>query len=423
MRESVVFTIVAGVLVMVLLVVGLIVGTVLVNVIATPAVITRSAPPDASTMQLVEVAAGFDFPVYATHAGDGSGRMYVVGRHGQVWIVNADGSRQDDTFLDIRDLLYESTFVDDSDYGLQSIAFHPNYAENGYVFVLYEGTDRGGLRTSRLERFTAEGDGINRESQTVVMTAQQPFGNNNANQLLFGEDGYLYIGVGDGGQEDVDDPFNTAQRTDSLFGSVLRVDVDELDTTRDPAYNIPADNPFRGTPGTGAEIWLYGLSDPYRFSFDSATGDLYIGERTQENWEEINYQPAGEPGGANFGWAYYDGFEVYERDDDLEFVAPVTQPDNATMPLVVYGHENDERCGVTGGVVYRGDAIPDLQGVYLYGDLCSGEVWSLWRDEDLQWQSSLLLDTSYQIAAIVEDENHEVYVVDYTGNLIKFRPE
>ncbi len=236
-------------------------------------------------------------------------------------------------------------------------------------------------------------------SEMRLLTIEQPYQNHNGGQLQFGPDGYLYIGMGDGGS--VGDPLGNGQSLQTLLGKLLRIDVDNSQP-----YAIPGDNPFVSGGGLW-EIWAYGLRNPWRFSFDRLTGNLYIGDVGQDAWEEIDYLPAGSPGGANFGWSYYEGMHAYRGSPpgEAKFV----------MPVAEYNHELGN--AVIGGYVYRGQNLPAWWGVYLYGDYGSGRVWGLLQLADGSWQNTQLFDTGFSISSFGMDEDGEIYLVDDKGSI------
>ena len=239
-------------------------------------------------------------------------------------------------------------------------------------------------------------------SEQRLLYVPQPYPNHNGGHLEFGPDGSLYIGLGDGGS--AGDPQGNAQNLQTWLGKLLRIDVDNGDP-----YAIPVDNPYAGGGGL-AEIWVSGLRNPWRFSFDRLSGDLYIGDVGQGEWEEIDHLPAGEPGGANFGWDYYAGNHPYEGTPPpgVEFVFPVAE----------YPHGPD--ISVTGGYVYRGAALPDWNGVSLYGHYGSGRVRGLVRLEDGSWENEILFELEALISSLGEDEAGELYLTDYSGRLLRF---
>ncbi len=240
-------------------------------------------------------------------------------------------------------------------------------------------------------------------SEEMVLTVDQPYPNHNGGQLAFGpNDGYLYVGMGDGGSGG--DPDDNAQNPDVLLGKLLRLDVESGDPL---TYTIPATNPYTQTAGYRPEIWALGLRNPWRLSFDPATGDLYIGDVGQNEWEEVDYQPATSPGGENYGWDIMEGTHCYE--------AATCDTTGLTLPVAEYEHvdEGDQRdCSVTGGHVYRGPHSLLLQGLYFYADYCSGKIWGL-RHDGSSWQTALLLDTDFRITTFGQDEAGSVWVARY----------
>lgn len=347
-------------------------------------------PPDASsfpnasdyTWQLV--TSGLDRPVDLQ--ADGSGRLFVIEKLGHIHIIE-NGQLIETPFLNIEDRVNDNS----NEMGLLGLAFHPNYAQNGYFFVNYTGS--GG--DTFLSRFQVSGDPniANPSSEVNLLHVKQPFPNHNGGTLQFGPDGYLYAGLGDGGA--AGDPFGNAQKTDNLLGKILRLDVD----TTEP-YAIPSDNPF------GNEIWAYGLRNPWRISFDPLTGDLYIGDVGQNTYEEIDYLPAGSPGGTNFGWDFREGAHEFEG----------KAPAGLTDPVAEYSHA-EGGCSVTGGYVYRG-SLPEWNGIYLYGDYCTGYVWGLIKS-DGGWQGQLLFDTDANITSFGQDEAGEIHLVGDGGGVYK----
>ncbi len=364
---------------------------------------SRSAPPNRAGVQLVPVASGFDRPLYVTHAGDGSGRLFVVEQSGKIWIVT-DGQRSETPFLDVGDLLENDVFSGGyTERGLLGLAFAPDYATSGVFYINY--TDAGG--NTVVARYHVSADNPNAAdpaSAVTLLTQEQPYANHNGGHMVFGADGYLYIAMGDGGSGG--DPENRAQNLGTWLGKILRIDVSG------DSYRVPEDNPFVGTEGVLPEIWAYGVRNPWRFSFDRETHDLYIGEVGQNAWEEINFQPADSAGGENYGWRVYEGTHPYSGEAAL--------PD-AVAPVAEYGHNLG--ASVTGGYVYRGTAIPDLVGAYFYGDFGSGTIWSLYRDASGAWHDEVFMqNTGYGISSFGEDESGELYVVDYGGTVLRFEP-
>jgi len=338
-------------------------------------------------IRLEPIISSLTNPVAITHAGDGSGRLFITEQGGRILIY--DGSELlPAPFLDISALLSTG-----GERGLLSVAFHPDYASNGHFYVNYTNTDGHTV----IARYTVSNDPnlANPASAITVLTIVQPYSNHNGGQLQFGPDGYLYIGMGDGG--DAGDPNNYAQNPDSLLGKMLRIDVDS-----DVPYGVPPDNPFISNEQARDEIWALGLRNPWRFSFDRSTGDLFIGDVGQGSWEEIDYQPAGSTGGENYGWRLMEGNNCFNPSTNCN-------DGSLTLPVIEYGH--DFGCSVTGGYRYRGKGNPLLSELYIYGDFCSGRIWGAKPGGDGNWSAEELLDTNLKISAFGEDEVGELYVV------------
>ena len=355
-------------------------------------------------LQLVEVASGFDRPVYVTHAGDGSGRLFVVELSGIVWVIE-DGQVLDEPFLDVSEIVRD----EDGEQGFFAIAFHPAYEENGYFYAVYTKQPDG---DNVLARFQVSADDPNRADpdslyEIITMPDRRP--SHNGGDIAFGPDGYLYYGTGDEG--DGGDPYKHAQNPQSLFGKMLRIDVDGGEP-----YAIPPDNPFVDDPDVLDEIWAMGLRNPFRYSFDPATGDLYIGDVGQARWEEVNYEPAGSPGGLNYGWPIMEGFACFPEDVEE------CDTEGLTMPILVYSHEGPrgvrEGCSITGGRVYRGSEHPFMDGAYIFADWCEGRIWAGYRDSLGEWQKAELLDTFIMWTSIGVDEDGELYGTDLLGGRV-----
>ena len=351
--------------------------------------------PDVSAYSWREIAGNLNAPVMVTHAGDGSGRLFIVEQGGRIRIWAKDYLNPT-PYLDISDRVgYQG-----SEQGLLGLAFHPRYKENGYLFVNY--TDLNG--DSVIARFSVSTDDPGLAlpgSEIQLLSVSQPYANHNGGMVAFGPDGYLYLGLGDGGSSG--DPHGNAQSLTTLLGKILRLDVD-----RGEPYAIPEDNPF-ATGGGMPEIWVYGLRNPWRFTFDQLSGDLYLGDVGQNQWEEIDFLAAGTPGGANLGWNYFEGNHQFSGtlSQDLSLVAPVAE----------YSHGLG--CSVTGGVVYRGSQLSEMQGLYLYGDYCTGRIWGLIRDAQGHWLKSQLFDGMGRISSFGEDEDGEIYLVDHIGRILQ----
>ena len=344
--------------------------------------------PDPSGLRLAPVVEGLDRPLGLEHAGDR--RIFVVEQRGAVWTLE-DGRLQETPYLDLRDRVDDSGF----EQGLLGLAFHPDFARNGLLFVNY--TNSGGNTVvSRLTASAGAGQ-VDPATEEVILRIDQPFSNHNGGDLEFGPDGYLYIAAGDGGA--AADPFGNGQRLDTLLGKLLRIDVE----VGDP-YAIPGDNPFAAGGGL-PEIWAYGLRNPWRFAFDPLTGDLYIGDVGQNAWEEVDFLPAGFNGPRNFGWNVREGTHTFTGPAAPDMIDPVAE----------YANGAGGTCSVTGGVVLRNPSLPDWNGVYLFADYCSGQVWGLVRDEAGVWTNRLLFDTDLNITAFGTDAQGEVYLVHQGG--------
>jgi glucose/arabinose dehydrogenase len=348
--------------------------------------------PQPDSYQWSRIASRLNLPIGIANAGDGSGRLFILEQAGLIRIFQ-ENQLQAEPFLDITNRVGCC-----GERGLLGLAFHPQYRENGFFFVNY--TDINGDTVIARFQVSEEANRADPDSEVKLLNVEQPYPNHNGGSLAFGPDGYLYLGLGDGGSGG--DPLGNGQNKNTFLGKILRLDVDQ-----DAPYAIPPDNPF--AQGGGApEVWAYGLRNPWRFSFDRLTGDLLIGDVGQGSWEEIDYLRAGHPGGVNFGWNYMEGNQPYSS---------TGAPSNVELidPVAVYGR--DQGYSVTGGVVYRGAQLPDWQGVYFYGDYGSGLIWGLLQAEDGTWQSRVLFRTGTSITSFGEDERGEVFFVSYQGDL------
>jgi glucose/arabinose dehydrogenase len=364
---------------------------------STPApAATASAAAPAGTSAAPKIALklisdALNRPVYVTHAGDDSGRLFVVEKAGRI-VVLREGQPAAEPFLDISERVGSSG----SEQGLLSVAFHPQFAQNGRLFVDY--TDRSG--DTVISRFQATSDSADPDSEEVLLKIDQPYPNHNGGQVLFGPDGYLYIGMGDGGSGG--DPQGHGQNRKSLLGKLLRLDIDNGDP-----YAIPPNNPWPSSDEARPEIWAYGLRNPWRFSFDRTTGDLYIADVGQNQYEEIDRQPAGSRGGENYGWNTMEG--------DHCFRGGSCSSAGLLAPIAEYDHSLG--CSITGGYVYRGAAFPRLQGLYFYGDYCSGRIWALDPAVQGQGEQHELLRSRLRISSFGEDQAGELYLTDLSGGL------
>ena len=344
------------------------------------------------------VVAGFERPVFLAEPDDGSGRLFVVEQPGRIRIVEAGGVLPE-PFLDITDRVESGG----SEQGLLGLAFHPDFVANGEFFVGYTANTGEGAGDNTVSRFHVSADEPDRAdpaSEEVLLAIPDPYPNHNGGLVQFGPDGSLYASTGDGGSSG--DPENNGQNPQTLLGNILRIDVDE--TVDGLPYAIPADNPFADGEGGRPEVWAYGLRNPWRFSFDRETGNLWIADVGQ-NWiEEVNFQPADAAGGANYGWNVLEGTSCFADDEcnRERFVAPVAE----------YTH--DFGCSVTGGYVYRGGEIEALAGVYLFGDYCSGLVWGLAPEGD-DWRTLGPIETGLNIASFAEDQAGNIYLLALDG--------
>jgi len=371
------------------------------------------------TIQLQPVADGFLRPVYITHADDGSGRLFVVEQDGLIRILHTDGSITPTPFLDISSRVLSPANGGGNEQGLLGLAFPPGYAQKGHFYVYYTNQDGNNL-VARF-RLTGDPDLANPASEEQILLLEHPgASNHNGGQIVFGADGYLYIGTGDGGGGG--DPHGNAQNPASLLGKILRIDVEYSTPTADYAtylpclqkgegqgqnapYLIPADNPFVGQAGYREEIWALGLRNPWRFSFDRQTHDLYIGDVGQDVYEEIDYQPASSSGGENYGWNVMEGSHCYN--------AATCDTTGKVLPITEYDHS--QGCSITGGYAYRGSTYPAMQGIYIYADYCSGKVWGLQNDGG--WQSLKLLESGLSVSSFGEGESGELYLTDLAGGV------
>jgi glucose/arabinose dehydrogenase len=328
-------------------------------------------------------------PLLVTHAGDGSGRLFVVEQGGTIRIVR-DGRVATQPFLDVSSLT-----EGEGERGLLGLAFHPRYERNGRLFVNY--TDNAGDTVVAEYQRSQDENRAEPDSAQTLLHIDQPFANHNGGNLVFGPDGYLYVGMGDGGS--AGDPMGNGQRLDTLLGKLLRIDVDSVSGD---GYAVPADNPFVDRDDARPEIWAYGLRNPWRFTFDEQTGTLWIADVGQTELEEIDRTSAARPG-LNYGWNVMEGTRCYEPEscDKSGFVAPVA----------VYSHEDG--CSVTGGHVYRGSDFPSLRGGYFFADYCSGKIWALDAEGEGSQEPVELMDTDRLISSFGVDEDGELYLTDH----------
>ncbi|MFN8499097.1 MAG: PQQ-dependent sugar dehydrogenase [Anaerolineae bacterium] len=350
-----------------------------------------AAETAALSITLTPVATGFDQPVDMAAPNDGSGRLFIVEQTGKIRVWNGS-SILPTPFLDAHTLISTS-----SERGLLSMALHPNYAANRTFFVYYTNTS-GDLTLTRYQASASNPNVADTTTATVLLTIPHPGqSNHNGAKLAFGPDGYLYFGTGDGGGGG--DPNGNAQNLNVLLGKMLRLDVDH-----GSPYAVPPTNPFVGQSGKRGEIWADGLRNPWRFSFDRQTGEMWIGDVGQGAWEEVDLQPAG-VGGQNYGWNIMEGNVCYN--------ATSCNQAGLTLPILVYGHGAGD-CAIVGGYRYRGAAYPGLAGVYFYGDYCSGRIWGLTRS-GATWTPSAPFSSGLSLRSFGEDASGELYVLGSSG--------
>lgn len=355
---------------------------------------TTSVVLSQNTNNLIPFASGLTSPVGITNAGDN--RLFVVNQRGFIHIIGSDGIVSPQPYLDIDDRV-----IYGGERGLLGLAFHPRYKTNGYFYVNY--IETGG--STQISRFMVSSENPNLadpQSELKLLTIAQPYSNHNGGDLCFGPDGYLYIGLGDGGSGG--DPGNRAQNPKQLLGKMLRIDVDNGNP-----YSIPETNPFYGSSDVLPEIWASGLRNPWRFSFDKLTGDLWIADVGQNAVEEVNFQPAGSNGGENYGWRCYEGNQVYnnsECDPNTSFTYPA------------YAYPQGPECSVTGGYVYRGSVSSPVYGKYFFTDYCSDRIWTLHKVGDNWIKEDFGRFAGNNFSTFGEDAEGQLYVAGLTSGKI-----
>ena len=368
-----------------------------------PAVSPAPTAPPLETLRLEPVLGGMEFksPTNLAHTADG--RVLVSEQAGRVLMFDEAALRDEhvfySVFLDIRDRVNDSG----SEEGLLGFAFDPGFADNGHFYVYYSAS---GPRRSVVSRFAMKNnnpEAADPDSELVLLEVEQPYPNHNGGQLAFGPEGYLYIGLGDGGS--AGDPLNNGQDPATLLGSVLRIDV--RNSTPEEPFRVPADNPFAGTEGARGEIWAYGLRNPWRFSFDRATGELWAGDVGQNRWEEIDLIAPG----SNYGWNTLEGAHCFSPREGCK-------REGTVPPVWEYSLEGDA-CSVIGGYVYRGVAVPWLTGVYLYGDYCSGRVFGLRYDDGAATTHQQLAATGLRITSFGQDNDGELYLLSQRSGIYR----
>ncbi|MDG2245740.1 MAG: PQQ-dependent sugar dehydrogenase [Flavobacteriales bacterium] len=349
------------------------------------------------TIELDLFASGFSDPVGLYNAGDD--RMFVVEQDaGHIEILNSDGSAGGQ-FLNV------SSFISNgSERGLLGLAFHPDYQNNGLFYINY--TNGSGDTVVAEYEVSGDPDVADASSAAIIITIDQPAGNHNGGHIAFGNDGYLYIGLGDGGGQG--DPNNLSQNGQELLGKMLRIDIDG-----GSPYAIPADNPFVGDPTVLDEIWSIGLRNPWKYSFDAVTGDLWIGDVGQNAWEEVNFQSGSNTGGDNYGWRCYEGDDTYNTNQ----CGPIG---DYVLPVSQISHSNpDSWCSITGGLVYRGTEFPAMVGTYFFTDYCAGDFKALVPNGGGFDEIDVLPGQGFGYVAFGENNNGDLFAVNLNGNIMK----
>lgn len=375
---------------------------------STPSSVIGTGSPLILDLERVFQKLSFERMVHLTHSGVGDGMLFVVLQHGRVMLFEDDTDVDEAiTFLDIVDRVNNSG----NEEGLLSMAFPPDYQESGHFYVYYSASSPRRSVISRFSLGRAGHEPVNSASEVIVLEVMQPFNNHNGGQLAFGPDGFLYIGLGDGGHRD--DPQGNGQDTSTLLGAILRIDVSTLES--DGSYTIPPDNPFAdGAGGARAEIWASGFRNPWRFSFDRETGELWVGDVGQNRYEEVNLIERG----LNYGWNLMEGLHCFSE-SPIGSESGACQGLGLALPVIEYGR--DHGCSVTGGHVYRGNRLPELTGAYVYADFCTGNIWALRHDGSSVTEQRLLVDSEFQIPAFGEGPSGEIYVLSFTGGIYRLK--
>lgn len=349
-----------------------------------------------SSITLEPVVSGLLQPLYVTHAFDE--RLFIVEQAGTIRVFQ-DGQLLPTPFLDIQDPVGSTS----NEQGLLGLAFHPNYQENGLFFLNY--TDTNGHTNIARYHVSDDPNVADPASGQILLTIQQPFANHNGGMIAFGPDGYLYVGMGDGGSQG--DPQGNGQNPGTLLGSILRLDIDSADGS----YTIPADNPFAADATARPEVWAYGFRNPWRFSFDRLTNDLFIADVGQNTWEEVSWLENDTPAGQNFGWNHMEGNHCYTANCDPASFVPA-----------IFEYDHTFGCSISGGYIYRGEQFLSLYGNYFAADFCTGTIWGVFPQPDGSWQSTIVNQSGLPINSFGEDVNGELYIIARTGQILQIRP-
>ena len=364
-------------------------------------------------LNLELIADGLSKPIYLCAPDNSSSELFVAEQRGKIIRINESGQKK--VFLDIRKKVANPTFPGD-ERGLLGMAFHPNYKYNGYFFLHYIDNDDNSI----ISKFKYD-KSANQFNETILMKIKQPYPNHNGGQIAFGIDGYLYIGLGDGGS--ANDPHDNAQDLTNFFGKILRIDINNK------TYSNPNDNPFVGDDAALDEIWAYGLRNPWRFSFDKLKGNIIIADVGQNSWEEINLQKVSLKG-LNYGWSFKEGRHIFKEFENVpDLVDPIFEySSNANYGKTLAGFKQSkeiEGCSVTGGYTYYG-SIKELYGWYIFGDYCSGKIWGLKKSNSNNYELLNLTDTIFKemkkqiyISSFGIDSDNELYIIDHSGSIYK----
>jgi glucose/arabinose dehydrogenase len=374
--------------------------TFLISIAAACAEPEPDSPPVQGELQISEAfpKLKFDRPVDLQNAGDGTDRIFVVEQRGVISVfANHAQVEQKKTFLDIESQVNDSG----NEQGLLGLAFHPDYKSNGYFYVNYTASSPNRTVISRFKTSSSDPDKADKASELILLEFEQPYSNHNGGQLAFGPDGYLYIAVGDGSSGG--DPQGHGQNRSTLLGNILRIDVDKRDGTTN--YGIPEDNPFIDiTQGFRPEIYAYGLRNPWRFSFDSKTGELWAGDVGQNSYEEIDIIVKG----GNYGWNTMEGAHCFRSDCD-----------ETDLQLPVWEYGRSQGVSITGGYVYRGKALSELDGHYIYADFATGRIWALDNSSPQNPSNKELLKANFNVSSFGVDQNQELYICGFDGKIYK----
>ncbi len=367
------------------------------------------------------VSDGFKKPVFVISYPTDASILYVVEQAGKIIVLDS-GQKKSKPFFNINKRVV-NPFRPGDERGLLGFAFHPDHENNKKFYINYIDNDGHTIVSEFIAQSKYKAD---HNSERVLLKLEQPYGNHNGGHIEFGNDGYLYIAIGDGGA--AGDPLDSGQDLTSLFGKVIRIDINGS------PYSIPKSNPFYGIKNAREEIWAWGLRNVWRFSFDKKTGDIYYGDVGQNKWEEVNFEPASSSGGNNYGWRQMEASYCFEPKENCKrdgMVLPIIEyPNDAYHPAFALGRKNQlnvEGCSVTGGYVYRGKKLKGFEGVYFFGDYCSGNIWSFKvkdgkanefknRTEEINIADGEF--TNY-ISSFGQDADGEIYIVDYNGAVYK----